>query len=403
MDRNIPPDEELIKLYENNGLFAAIIDKPADEALRSGFTLKGVKDKSIVDYCMDELDFLDWDNIAANALRWSRLLGGALAVLLVNDGRGIDEPLNMENARSIDAIHLYDRSLVQPNAVMHPNPTPESTEPEYFDVFSKYGTFRVHASRCLIFRSRVMPENAATPSHEIWGIPEYTRIAQALLNTELAYSNALRILNTAGEGLYKMKDLGVKTATEEGHDQIKQQIELMDLTRGMLNSIAIDSDEKYSFFPVSFSGVADVITAARNHLSAVTRIPEIVLFGLKTAGFWSLDVVSLENWYNYVEVIQNYMIKNNLRRLLSIIMQIGYNNGAILDYPLFGIQFSPLWSQTELDKAKTTHAKAMVQRKKAETAQLYASMGAITSEEVRRGLANDCKFDIATLIDKKGV
>lgn len=403
MDHNTPSDKEMIRLYESNGLFAAIIDKPSDEAIRSGFTIEGIKDRSIVDYCTEELDFLGWDSIAANAIRWARLLGGALAVLLVNDGRGIDEPLDMKHARSIDAIRLYDRSLIQPNTVIHPTPTPESTEPEYFDVFSKYGTFRVHASRCLTFHNGIMPENAATPLHELWGVPEYTRIAQSLLNTELAYSNALRLLNAAGQGLYKIKDLGAKSATEEGYAQIKQQMELMDLTRGMLNSIAVDGDEKYSFFPVSFSGVADVIAAAQNHLSAVTRIPQIVLFGTKTVGFWDLDVVSLENWYNYVGAIQTKLIKKNLYRLLTILLQCGINQGIIRDLQSFQIHFAPLWSISELEMAKAAHTRAATQFRKAEIAQAYVNIGAIAPSEVRRGLAKNNDFDIATLIDREEI
>lgn len=403
MDCNTPSDEKLIRIYETNGLFATIIDTPADEALRTGFTIEGIKDRSIVDYCMDELEYLGWEDLAANAIRWSRLLGGALAVLLVNDGRGIDEPLDIKNARSIDAIRLYDRSLVQPNTVIHPNATPETTEPEYFDVFSKYGTFRVHASRCLIFRNSVLPENTTSAQYKLWGIPEYTRIAQSLLNTELAYSNALRLLNAAGQGVYKMKDLGAKSATEEGYAQIKQQMELIDLTRGMLNSIAIDGDEKYSFFPVSFSGVADVIAAAQNHLSAVTRIPQIVLFGTKTVGFWDLDVVSLENWYNYVGAIQAKMVKKNLCRILTIILQCGINQGTIHDLKPFKIFFTSLWSMSELETAKATHTRAATQLKRAEAAQTYVNIRAIFPAEVRRGLAKDSDFDIAALIDKEDI
>lgn len=409
MDYNTPLEEKLIRLYETNGLFATIIDTPADEALRTGFTIEGIKDRSIVDYCMDELEYLGWEDLAADAIRWSRLLGGALAVLLVNDGRGIDEPLDIKNARSIDAIRLYDCSLVQPNTVIHPNATPETTEPEYFNVFSKYGTFRVHASRCLIFRNSVLPENTPSAQYKLWGIPEYTRISQALLNTELAYSHSFRLLNAAGQGLYKMKDLGAKSATEEGCAQIKRQLELVDLTRGMLNSIAIDRDEQYHSAPISFSGVAEVVSAAEMHLIAVTRIPPNILFGKKTINLYKHDTGATEKWYNYVEQIRNRTIKHNLYRLLSIILQVGYNNLTISNCPSFKIHFSSLWLQPNLGKKyhqenKTiAYVKAMKQLAIARKEGIYVRMGAMTPAEVRRGLAKDSDFDIAALIDKEDI
>lgn len=49
------------------------------------------------------------------AIRWARLFGGSIAVMMINDGRGIDEPLDWRNIRSIDDIRVYDRSVIQPD------------------------------------------------------------------------------------------------------------------------------------------------------------------------------------------------------------------------------------------------------------------------------------------------
>ena len=47
------PDETLIEFYEGNGLFAKIIDTPAEEAVKHGFELEEIKDKNIEDFCRD--------------------------------------------------------------------------------------------------------------------------------------------------------------------------------------------------------------------------------------------------------------------------------------------------------------------------------------------------------------
>lgn len=49
------------------------------------------------------------------AIKWARLFGGSLAVMLINDGRGLDEPLDWRHIQSIDDIRVFDRSVIQPD------------------------------------------------------------------------------------------------------------------------------------------------------------------------------------------------------------------------------------------------------------------------------------------------
>ena len=86
----VVPDELLTMYYEGNGLFAKIIDTPAEEAIKHGFTLESTKDQKIEDFYTEALDELDWEETAMTAIRWARLFGGSIAVMMINDGRGIE-------------------------------------------------------------------------------------------------------------------------------------------------------------------------------------------------------------------------------------------------------------------------------------------------------------------------
>ena len=55
------PDESLTLYYEGNGLFAKIIDAPAEEALKHGFELDDVSDQEVEDFFREALDELDWE------------------------------------------------------------------------------------------------------------------------------------------------------------------------------------------------------------------------------------------------------------------------------------------------------------------------------------------------------
>ena len=405
----IVPDETLTEFYEGNGLFAKIIDAPAEEAVKHGFSLNNVKDQKVTDFYQEALEELDWEETAINSIRWARLFGGSIAVMLINDGRGIDEPLDWKNIQSIDDIRVYDRSVIQPDYASMFTYAPEDPfrtrgsrlgMPEYYHVFSKYGSFVVHESRCLVFRNGVLPENCSNSIYELWGMPEYIRIRRAIRDSELAHSNGPKLLEKSVQAVYKMKDLASELSTEEGEGRVLRRLQVIDMARGMLNSIAIDNDnEDYDFKTFQFTGVSEIIDTTCNQLSALTSIPQTILFGRSPAGMNSTGTSDMENWYNFVERIQKRMLKSNLRYLLSIIFQAGVATGEIDEVPPIKPKFEPLWSLSELEEANLQQTKAATQQTKASTAQIYVGMQAIDPSEVRKKLAESDEFDVENMLD----
>lgn len=406
------PDDTLAMYYEGNGLFAKIIDTPAEEAVKHGFELEGIADEETETFYQEALDELDWEEVAATGIRWARLFGGAIAVMLINDGRGLEEPLDWENIKSIDDIRVYDRSVITPDYssmyVYDPNTDPFSTRgsrlgmPEYYHVYSKFGTFTVHESRCLVFQNGVLPEKTTNSIYQLWGVPEYIRIHRALRDAEIAHSSAPKMLDRSVQPVYKMKDLAAQLATEEGETQLLKRLEVIDMARGVLNTITVDRDgEDYDFRSFQYSGVADVIDATCNLLSALTCIPQTVLFGRSPAGMNATGESDLENYYNYIERIQKRMLKSNLRYLLAVIFQAGVSTGEVEEVPKIKVKFSPLWSLSDLEQAELETKKAALDLTKAQTIQVYVDMQVIDPTEVRKKLADSSEFEINTMLDEE--
>lgn len=403
-------DELLTMYYEGNGLFAKIIDTPAEEAIKHGFVLDGVKDQEIEDFFTEALDELDWEETAMTAIRWARLFGGSIAVMLINDGGRLEDPLNWRNIRSIDDIRVYDRSVIQPDyaSMFSYDPTdPFRTRgsrlgmPEYYRVFSKYGTFTVHDSRCLVFQNGVLPENTTNSIYQLWGIPEYIRIQRAIRDAEVAHGSATKLLDRSVQAVYKMKDLSRELATEEGEDRVLRRLQTIDMARGLLNSITIDSEgEDYDFRQFQFSGVSDVIDSTCNFLSALTSIPQTILFGRSPAGMNATGDADLENWYNYLERIQKRMVRKNLRYLLSVIFQAGVATGEVDEVPKLKVTFNPLWSLSDMEQADLEQKRAQTQLTRAQTAQTYIDKQVIDPSEVRKKLADSEEFDVENMLDE---
>lgn len=399
-------DLELIRLYEGNGLFTKIIDRPSEEAVKHGFDIN-YGDESIAEYVDDRMDALELEEKFSTAEKWARLYGGSIIVMLVDDGRGLEEPLDWNNVRSIEELRVFERAIVQPDysSMYHfhfmdtLNSKKKFGEPEYYQVFSIYGYFCVHRSRCLIFRNGRLPEHTTNAIYRYWGIPEYVKIKRALRECITSHEDGVKLLERSVQAIYKMKNLANMLSTEDGENKVLQRLQVIDMARGILNSIAIDTDgEDYDFKTLQMSGIKDVIDATCNMLSAVTDIPQTILFGRSPAGMNSTGESDFENYYNMVENIQKQNMKANARTVIDLILKQGALEGAIPEVPKYKMKFAALWSMSDTEKANVEQTKAQTEYTKAQTAQIYMDSNALDPSEVRKSLASEGGFEIEEVI-----
>ena len=391
------PDYDLAEKYQNNGLFSKIIDRPAEEALKHGMEYN-VSDADLREFLDDALDRLDWEEKAVTAIRWARLFGGSIIVMLLDDGGGLEEPVNWQDVRSVEELRVYERAIVQPDP-----DTYRTGKAEYFDVSSTYGgTFRVHRSRCLVFKNGSLPEYGAAQQYYYWGLPEYIRIHKDLSRALKTHTNAANMIEKSVQPVYKQKNLQSTLAAEGGDTAVLKRLNVIDQARGMLNSIAVDMDgEDYDFKTFQMTGAKEILESTCNLLSAVTCIPQTILFGRSPAGENATGESDLENYYNFVEGIQKRMLKKNIRTLIKAIVQAGVYDGSIENPGNIKPTFKPLWSLSETEKATVELTKAQRAQVAAQTAQLYIDMQAIQPEEVRQALAKDEQVDVESILDNQ--
>ena len=393
----VVPDYDLAEKYQYNGLFSKIIDRPAEEALKHGMKYN-VGDPQLEEFLDDALDRLDWEDKATTAIRWARLFGGSIIVMLLDDGGGLEEPVNWQDVRSVEELLVYERAVVQPDP-----DTYRTGKATYFDVSSTYGGFfRVHRSRCLVFKNGSLPEFGAPQQYFYWGLPEYIRIKRDLSIVLKTHQNAANMIEKSVQPVYKMMGLQDTLATEGGDTAVLKRLNVIDQARGMLNSIAVDMDgEDYAFQTFQLSGTQEILESTYNLLSAVTCIPQTILFGRSPSGENATGESDLENYYNFVEGIQKRMLKKNIRTLIKAIVQAGVYDGSIENPGNIKPTFKPLWSLSETEKATVELTKAQRAQVAAQTAQLYIDMQAIQPEEVRQALAKDEQVDVESILDNQ--
>jgi len=399
-------DIELTINYEENGLFSKIIDIPSDDAVSSGFSY-GLSNADIEKFINNSLDKLDFEEKTATAIKWSRLYGGALMVMIIDDGKELTEPVDRDNIRGIEELLVFERPLVTPdyNSIYQIKADEKKSKfgmPEFYDIFPLYGSsFRVHESRCLLFKNGILPSMSTRTEYRFFGMPEYAKIHKDLQRTVTSHGSGVKLLDRAVQAVYKMKDLAELLTTDEGEEQVLERLRIIDMAKGIINSIAIDADgEDYDYKNMSFAGVKDIMDATCNMLSAITEIPQTKLFGRSPAGENSTGESDMENYYKFVNKIQKLNLKNNLGILIDFILIAGKYNGEFDDIPDYTLEFKPLWSLSATEQANVDKIKADTEYVKAQTAQVYVDMQALDASEIRKRLAENGEFTINNILDE---
>lgn len=403
-------DQQLSNLYMSNGLFAKIIDRPAEDAVAKGFDLSDLGDE-IEAKVKKRLVDLDFSNVLSTAEKWSRLYGGAIGVIICNDGRGLEEPLSVNSFENIEEIKVFERAVVQPDySSLYSYSFIDQDDferrkfgqPVFYDVYSVYGSFRVHYSRCLVFKNGELPENAAVGMYQFWGIPVYTKIKSALREAITAHQDGTKLLERSVLGVYKMKGLSQLLATDEGEDNVIKRLQVIDMARNIINSMAIDADgEDYQYINASMSGASDLIDRTCNMLSGVTDIPQTILFGRDPAGENSTGDNDRDNYFQLLNRIQTNAYQKPLNKIVKLILLELTKNGTIeKDIPDYEVRFAPLRQISEADQAAIDAQKAATEKTKADTANIYVAMQALDPSEVRKGLSEADDYQLQGIVDE---
>lgn len=405
----VDSDAELTKLYTYNGLFAKIINRPAEDAIAKGIDLSDLG----VDLELNvkkRLTALHWGDQMAKAEKWSRLYGGSIVVMIVNDGRGLEEPLDWKRATKIEELHTFERAVVQPDyssvfpyTFYNLNEDKERPfgQPEFYYVYSQFGQFKVHYTRCLIFKNGNLPELIMNGMYQFWGLPVYTQIKDSLREVITAHHDGTKLLERSTLGVYKMKNLANLLSTDEGENKVIKRLQVIDMARNIMNSMAIDGDgEDYQYINASMAGASDLIDRTCNMLSAVTDIPQTILFGRSPAGMDATGDGDMDNYYMLLGRIQKQNLKDNTEKLVKLILlQMAHEGEIDKNLPEYEVKFYPFKQISEKEQADIESTKATTEKTKADTAQLYVDMQALDPSEIRKKLSESDSYQIQGIVD----
>jgi phage-related protein (TIGR01555 family) len=311
-----------------------------------------------------------------HALRWNRLFGGCLVVMGIKDGQELDKPVSVSGG-PVEWLRIYTSPrIISSDIDIVRDPSSKYFEDiEVFTIQKMDGTiFRVHASRCLIFKGEPAPaDNTAVLAFEdrYWGLSSLQPMYDALKNNGAIMQIISNLLLETNIGKFKFSNLGELLASGN-LTAIYNRLEIINASKSTVNAVLLGEGEEYSRDSAQLTGVADLIDRIMIWLSSVCEIPVTRLYGRSPAGFNSTGDIDLRNYYDMIEAEQ----ENNLMAQLQYLAYRVNQGVKVLpkdQYPT--IVFNPVWTPSQKEQVE-------MRKQQAETDNIYIQNGVLTAEDV---------------------
>lgn len=312
-------------LFRDNWIAKAIIEKPANEMLKNGFSIHSQIEPDKIDKIMNIWQKTKTQNKFLKCLKWARLYGGCLLIPMIENQGDLSKPLDYETIMpdSYKGCFTVDRwSGVSPSIELVDNITdPDFGQPEYYDVSDNTTgkTFRIHHSRVIKMIGREMPyweEIAET----YWGASELEHVYTELKKRDDTSANISFLIFLANirvfkmDGMSQMLSIGDQQAAQRVYETMKTMNHLMCNT----GTLAIDKEEDFAMHGYSFTGINDVYESFMLDISGAAEIPVDKLFGRSPSGFNS-GAETLQNYYDTIDEKRETYVREPLEKIVKII------------------------------------------------------------------------------------
>lgn len=367
--------QALEDIYRGDGIGRRIVDLPAEEMTRQWVGIQGSDGERRLTQLVD----LDAKQQFSRALRWSGLYGGAVMVMLINDGQSdLAQPLNANAIRSVNELIVYDRHQVSWNqeSISTDASSAYFGRAEIMTIQPLMGApYAIHRSRVLVFDGEDVPDRIRQQNNG-WGDSRLQPVYRALGRYAEGMSSASSILRDFILPVLSMKNLSDMIASGQ-EDVVKKRLEILGVSRSMLNVLLIDADEEgYEKKASAVSGIDKLLQELKHNLSACTGIPQTKLFGRAPEGMNATGESDAHQWYDTVSGEQEDKLLPNLREIVRLLDLAG--GGEPADRK---IEAKPLWQESAGEQAKTldTLSKGLT---------LLVDYGLMTDDAARDTLAN---------------
>lgn len=344
---------KLEAMYRSSWVVGQVVDVVADDMTRKGVKLNGLSDPKESEKIDQEMDRLQVWGRLNKSIKWSRLYGGAIAVMMI-DGQNVSTPLNL-NTISKDqfkGLLVLDRWMIQPTLQdLVTELGPDYGTPRYYDVITDSVGLcnqKVHYSRVIRMDGVELPYNQSI-AENLWGQSVIERLEDRLTIFDSATLGAGQLVYKAHLRTYKVKGLrSLIAAGGQLYEALVKQINQIRQWQSNEGLTLMDADDTYEAHQYNFSGLDNILLQFGQQISGATGIPLVRLFGQSPAGLNATGESDLANYYDNINQQQEGRLRTPLQILYAVLHM------SVLGKPLpdsFSFKFASLWQLDDEKKA----------------------------------------------------
>ena len=349
-------------MYRSSWICGKAVDSVAEDMTKRGIEINSEMDPGEIDELMALWKTLKlWDAIA-DAIKWSRLYGGAIAVVLV-DGQDFSTPLRLETVGrdQFKGLLVFDRWMVQPSLQdLVTELGPDMGLPRFYQLTGGSASggpslglpqTKIHYSRVIRLVGQDLPYFQRI-SEMLWGQSVLERLYDRLLAFDSTTQGAAQLVYKAHLRTYKVE--GLRDIIAMGGPMLEglvKQIEFIRATQTNEGMTLMDSKDEFEAHAYQFGGLDVVLLQFAQQLSGALNIPLTRLFGQSPAGMNSTGESDLATYYDGIEQEQ----ERRLRSGIALLVEVSYR--SLLGKPMpegTDFTFRPLWQLSDVEKAGVT-------------------------------------------------
>ena len=319
--------ELLTVTYRENWLAKRIIDMPCEDMTRAWYRLStGLPEAELHRLKRLEAKHSVKQEIA-NAIRWARLYGGALALIVIRgEERRLDLPLDTDVLMPgcFQGLLVLDKAQgIEPSTeLVRDLDDPDFGLPMFYTVTleaNEVTRVRIHHSRVLRFIGRELPR-METIAENYWGASELEHIWEELQKRSATSANIAQLIFQANITTLKMGNLGEHLAfgDENMRNTLLETLQNENRLRTSYGLQLMSSDDSLENHSYSFGGLSEIYEAFMMDMAGAAEIPATKLFGRSPQGMNSTGEADLRNYYDTIAEMQERHLRPALEKLLPV-------------------------------------------------------------------------------------
>lgn len=350
----ISNDRSLLEwMYRGSWICGKAVDAVADDMTRAGITIDSSLDPAKTKLLLSKLKRWGVWLKLNSALKWARLYGGSIAVLLI-DGQDMSTPLRLETVGkgSFRGLQVFDRWMVNPAlGDIITEMGPELGNPRFYDVVAMAPGLRnqrIHYSRCIRLEGFTMPFwQKLTLNY--WGCSIFEPLYDRLLAFDSTTQGIAQLTYRCYQRTMKIKGLRKIIAAADGaYQALLKQVAMTRQFQTNEGITLLDGEDALEIQNYTFAGLPDVLREFAQQLSGATGIPLTRLFGQSPAGMNSTGESDMRNYYDNCSQEQELMLRNPLEMTIRVVAK-----SEAIELPEdFDFTFNPLWQLSAKEKAE---------------------------------------------------